>query len=391
MRLYGQEMTRREVAALSGDLSQFAGVQQMTLCGGAEAGQRVLEFRTGTGLRFTLIVDRCMDIGSCEYNGMAIGWHSAAGFRNPALHDAEGEGGLGFMRSFSGLLMTCGLDHILGACEAEVPEYNYPGRPTASYGIHGRVGMLPARLTGYGERWEGDRCFLWAEGVVRQSAVFAEDLELTRRIEVEVGTNDIHLSDEVRNRGFNRTPHMLCYHINVGHPVLAEGARYVAPIEDVVWAAHADTYQDQGVGYARPSRPADTFREQVWQHEMKADAAGNVSIALINDALPLGLEVTTRKSELPCTYEWQHLQSGGYAFGIEPATHHVLGNGFARERGEMIWLDHGDSRTYSVTFKVLADTDAIARSEAAIVATQKQPEEPFPVPSGDFRALSGRG
>ncbi|WP_415403936.1 aldose 1-epimerase family protein [Tateyamaria sp. SN3-11] len=383
-------MTRREVAALSGDLSQFAGVRKMTLCDGAEAGQRVLEFRTGTGLRFTLMVDRCMDIGSCEYNGMAIGWHSAAGFRNPALHDAEGEGGLGFMRSFSGLLMTCGLDHILGACEAEVPEYNYPGRPTASYGIHGRVGMLPARLTGYGERWEGDRCFLWAEGVVRQSAVFAEDLELTRRIEIEVGTNDIHLSDEVRNRGFNRTPHMLCYHINVGHPVLAEGARYVAPIEDVVWAAHVDTYQDQGVGYARPSRPADTFREQVWQHEMKADAAGNVAIALINDALPLGLEVTTRKSELPCTYEWQHLQSGGYAFGIEPATHHVLGNGFARERGEMIWLDHGDRRTYSVTFKVLADADAIARSEAAIAATQKQPEEPFPVPSGDFRALSGR-
>jgi len=391
MRLYGQELTRREVAALSGDLSQFAGVRQMTLSDGAEAGQRVLEFRTGTGLRFTLMVDRCFDIGSCDYNGMAIGWTSAAGFRAPALHDSEGENGLGFMRSFSGLLMTCGLDHILGGHTAEVPEYNYPGRPTATYGIHGRVSMLPARLTGYGERWEDDRCFLWAEGCVRQSAVFAEDLELTRRIEVEVGTNDIQLSDEVRNRGFNRTPHMLCYHINVGYPVLAEGARYVAPIKDVVWAAHADTYKDQGVGYARPSGPVDTFREQVWEHEMKADTAGNVAIALINDALPLGLEVTTRKSELPCFYEWQHLQSGGYAFGIEPATHHVLGNGFARDRDEMIWLEHDESRRYSITFKVLTDADAITRSEAAIAATQQQPTDPFPAPSGDFRAIPGRG
>ena len=170
---------------------------------------------------------------------------------------------------------------------------------------------LPARLTGYGERWEGDCCYLWAEGTVRQAAVFAEDLELVRRVEVEVGSNKIYLRDVVRNRGFNRTPHMLCYHINVGHPILAEGARYIAPIEDVVWAAHHDTYEAQGVGYAHLAAPADTFREQVWQHEMKADTAGKVSVALVNDALPLGLEVTTSKSEFPCTYEWQHLQSGG--------------------------------------------------------------------------------
>nr|WP_299719373.1 DUF4432 family protein [uncultured Tateyamaria sp.] len=92
------------------------------------------------------------------------------------------------------------------------------------------------------------RCFLWAEGAVRQSAVFAEGIELTRRIEVEVGTNDVHLTDEVRNRGFNRTLHMLCYNINVGFPALAKGARYLAPIEGVVWAAHAQTCKGQDVG-----------------------------------------------------------------------------------------------------------------------------------------------
>lgn len=390
MRLYGKELTRREVAALSGDLGQFAGVRLMTLEDGAERGQRVLEFRTGTGLRFTLMVDRCLDIGSCDYNGMAVGWNSAAGFRNPAYHDPEGEQGLGFMRSFSGLLMTCGLDHILGGYAADVPEYNYPGRTSAVHGIHGRVSMLPARLGGYGERWEGDRCFLWAEGRVHQAAVFAEDLELVRRVEVEVGTNEIRLDDDVRNCGFNKTPHMLCYHINVGHPILAEGARYVAPIEDVVWAAHQDTYEDQGVGYARIAGPADRFREQVWQHEMKADASGNVAIALINDSLPLGLEVTTKKAEFPCTYEWQHLQSGGYAFGIEPSTHHVLGNGFARERGEMIWLEHGQCRSYGARLKVLVDAGEIAASEAAITTTQAQPAEPFPKPSGHFRPITGR-
>jgi hypothetical protein len=38
----------------------------------------------------------------------------------------------------------------------------------------GRVGGLPARLAGYGERWDGDECVLWAEGEVAQSAVFGE-------------------------------------------------------------------------------------------------------------------------------------------------------------------------------------------------------------------------
>ena len=39
----------------------------------------MLEFRTGSGLRFTVLVDRAMDIAECEHNGRAIGWHSPTG------------------------------------------------------------------------------------------------------------------------------------------------------------------------------------------------------------------------------------------------------------------------------------------------------------------------
>ena len=73
----------------------------------------MLEFRSGTGLRFTVLVDRALDIADCSFNEVPIGWHSPTGFRHPGLHDYEGEGGLGWQRSFSGLLLTCGLDHIL--------------------------------------------------------------------------------------------------------------------------------------------------------------------------------------------------------------------------------------------------------------------------------------
>ena len=85
VKLFGTTLTRREVSERSGMLSQFAGVRLMTLGDGVERGVRMLEFRTGSGLRFTVLVDRAMDIAECEFNGKAIGWHSPTGFRHPGL------------------------------------------------------------------------------------------------------------------------------------------------------------------------------------------------------------------------------------------------------------------------------------------------------------------
>ncbi|RST86407.1 DUF4432 family protein [Aquibium carbonis] len=388
--LYGQTLTRRQVAERSGMLSQFAGVRLMTLDDGVERGIRMLEFRTGSGLRFTALVDRALDIADCDYRGQAIGWHSPAGFRHPGLHDYEGEAGLAWARSFSGLLVTCGLDHILGPEDVPADSYCYPGRRTVRHSLHGRVGTIPARLTGYGESWEGDRCVLWAEGVVQQSTVFGEDLHLRRRIEADVGGSEIRVRDTVVNHGFLRTPHMYFYHVNVSHPLVDEGSRYVAPVRDVVWAAHAgEAYRAQDVGYRRLPGPMRNFREQVWQHELAADASGEVPVAVVNERIGLGLELVTRKQQLPCMYQWQNFQAGQYAMGIEPSTHHVLGDNAARERGEMIWLEHGDERAYEATFRVLDGMAAIKAAEERIAGIAPQPDDEFPAPSGRFPALTG--
>jgi hypothetical protein len=389
--LYGRSNSRRDVCAHAGMLSQFAGVRLVELADGVERGVRMLEFRTGTGLRFTVLVDRALDIAECEHKGRAIGWHSPTGFRHPGLHDYEGEGGLAWLRSFSGLLVTCGLDHILFMDDDDASHYVYGPRKTVSSSLHGRVGTIPARLSGYGELWNGDECTLWCEGIVQQSTVFGEDLHLIRRIEAKVGSDEIHLHDRVVNHGFYRTPHMFCYHINVGHSVLAEGSRYLAPIRDVVWAAHAgEKYRIQGVGYRRLPKPQLGFHEQVWQHEMGADTAGNVPVALVNDALQFGLQVQTRKEQFPCQYEWQNLQSGQYALGIEPSTHHVFGKQFARERKEMIWLEHAEERRYDTVFSVLDGSDAISAAEQRIRAIAAQPDEDYPQPSGNYPVIAGR-
>jgi hypothetical protein len=328
-----------------------------------------------------------MDIADVNHKGRAIGWHSPTGFRHPGLHDVEGEQGLGWTRSFSGFLSTCGLDHILGPEEVPADNYNYVRKATVRHTLHGRIGSIPARLMGYGERWEGDRCILWAEGLVVQAALFGETLHLHRRIEADLGGNEIRLTDRVVNAGYALTPHMYFYHINLGYPVIDEGSRLLAPVHDVVWAIHQDDLKKQGVGYQRCPAPQYNFAEQVWEFDMVADGQGGVPVAIVNDRIGMGILVETRKDQLPCTYQWQNFQAGHYVVAVEPSTHHVKGDLFARERGEMIWLKAGEERRYDARFVVLDGASEITEAEKRISGIARQPTDDYPKPSGNFIPL----
>ena len=382
VQLYGKHYTRLDLARRAGLFSQFAGVQLSTLGDGVERGIRCLEFRTGTGLLFKVLVDRAFDVAHCEYRGAAIGWHSPTGFRHPGLHEHNDEGGLSWLRSFSGLNVTGGLDHILFMDDDPADHYFYGPRKIVSSSIHGRVANIPGQLLGYGEAWDGDECTLWCEGLVRQSVVFGEDLHLIRRIEAKVGESVFILKDRVVNHGFYRTPHMFLYHINIGHPVLDEGARYIAPIRHTIWAAHAKELRKQGVGHRDLSEPKHNFHEQVFEHAMAADSAGQIPVAIVNPGFDggrgLGLLVEVNRSEFPFMFEWQNFQEGQYAIAIEPSTNHVLGKPFAKERGELIWLEHGEQRSYTTRFQVLGDGDDIAAAEARIAAISPPTADDYP-------------
>jgi Domain of unknown function (DUF4432) len=214
---------------------------------------------------------------------------------------------------------------------------------------------------------------------------------MIRRIEAKVGSNDIVLKDRVVNQAFYRTPHMLLYHIDLGHPLLSEGSRYIAPVIDVVWAAHAGKdYRKQGVTYKTFAGPKETYREQVWQFEMAADSSGIVPVAVANDAMGYGIVIETSKQEFPCQLQWQNFQAGMYTVGIEPVTNHVLGKAYARQTGELIWLEHGEERSYTTRFMVLDGAQDIAAAERRIRSIAPDLAEDFPVPSGKHLAIVGR-
>ena len=290
MRVYGHEIDRAQLARLAGDTAALGGVRSVVLDDGAERGIRALEFRTGSGLAFDVLVDRAMDIGPAQHAGRSFGWTSATGFRHPALHEYRDEDGLAWLRSFSGLIVTAGLDHTLFTAEVDAAQYNYPFRKSVWNGLHGRVANIPARLVGYGEEWHGsDTCTLWAEGEVRQAAVFGEHLRLRRRIETDLGSNAIRLIDTVTNHGFDQTPHMLLYHINLGWPLVDADARLVAPIARTRFST--ESVQRQRVSYQRFPEPQTGFVEQVYTHDLVASEDGRLTAAVINERLQMGVQV----------------------------------------------------------------------------------------------------
>jgi hypothetical protein len=370
--LFGTRFGRAGLMRRIGRLEQVAGVRLVTLGDGLGRGTRVLEFRTGTGFAFDVLVDRCFDVGRCEFGGLPLSWQSGAGVVAPWYYEPNE---WGWFRAWGGgMVVTCGLDHTLVPGKDTAAHFNQPHvLATVDYGLHGRVGGLPARLAGYGERWDGDECLLWAEGEVLQSAVFGESLVLRRRIEAKVGESSFAIRDEVENVGHTPTSHMFLYHCNAGFPVLDEGSELLVPSRA--------TTTDYGVpveGYQQMSAPVANATEACFEHEAIAEPGGIVPVALVNRVLGLGVYQLFRLDQLPHHTVWRMLGEGTYAVGLEPSTNRDAGRFDARERGELLWLEPGEIRRYELEIGALPSGDAISNFAARVARLTRADGAPAP-------------
>ena len=373
--LFGRSYDRASLLARVGRLEQVAGVRLVTLGDGQARGVRVLEFRTGSGFAFEVIIDRSFDVGRCELDGRPLSWQSGAGVVAPWYYEPDD---WGWFRAWGGgMVVTCGLDHTLVPGEDAAAQFHQPHvRATVRYGLHGRIGGLPARLTGYGERWDGAECVLWAEGEVLQSAVFGEQLMLRRRIEARVGESRFTIRDEVENVGHTRNSHMLLYHCNVGFPVVDESAELLV--------SSLRTTTDYGVpvaGYRQLSAPVPAATEACFEHELVAEPGGTVPVAVVNRRLGLGVYQVFRLSQLRHHTVWRMLGEGTYAVGLEPSTNRDAGRFDAAERGELQWLEPGETRRYDLEIGALPGDAAISDFAARVSALAAHDELTDPMGS----------
>ncbi len=220
--LFNNRYSKSDLLKRVGDISQIAGVRFFELKDGLENGVRVLDFRTGTGLRFNVLVDRAMDVSSAEYRGASLAWRSANGDVSPFHYHPEGRE---WLRTFEGgLITTCGLTYLGAPCVDD----------GVNLGLHGRISTIPAEQIAYGGRWEGDLYVMYAEGTMKEAVPFAEYLALTRRITARLGESCLFIHDVVENRGFDAAPFMILYHCNLGFPIVDAGSELLSRSASII-------------------------------------------------------------------------------------------------------------------------------------------------------------
>jgi hypothetical protein len=354
--LFGKHYTRADLMRRIGHISQVGGVQLLAAEDGAARGVRLLEFRTGAGLQFKVALDRGMDVGYCDYKGQSLAWIPATLLPGPWYF--EDQSGFGWLRTaLGGLNTSAGMVHIGNPETADVAHYNFPARAKETYGVHDRMAMIPAQLTRYGERWDGDECILEAEGKVTQAQAYGENLVLTRRYTARLGEARFFMRDEIVNEGWLPTEHMLLYHMNIGFPVVDEGSELIAPVTKQP-AIPAGLPVGDAAEYSRFVAPQKDWLLQGFELEMAAEADGSVPVGIVNRD-GFGMYVVYNRRQFPQYLEWRMMGEGQYAVGIEPCTN-TFGRNIARELGQLITLQPGERRVYDIEVGVLDGAEAVA-------------------------------
>lgn len=322
----------------TGTMRQLAGIRTAVLDDGKSRGVRVADVRNGSGLCFTVLLDRGMDIGDASYKGVPIPFVTATGFTHPGFYEAEG---LGWLRNWgAGLVTGCGLTNV--GLPAKPDGYPVEG----PLGLHGRLSNTPAENCACDERWEDGQYRLSVTGSVSQCSMFGENLELRRTISTGMGDNTITVADAVSNRGFRPSPLMLLYHINIGFPLVSPQARLVAP-KHGVRPRNADA-QAGLADWRRCQPPTAGYAEQCFYHDIPAGRDGLSRMRIENPPVGLSLEVAYRKKELPFLTQWKMMSQGEYVMGIEPGNCHPDGQQKERDAGTLCVLKPGERREFRV-------------------------------------------
>jgi hypothetical protein len=188
--------------------------------------------------------------------------------------------------------------------------------------------------------------------------VFSPVLELHRRITVKLGENRLFIRDTVTNIGFQASPLMLLYHINLGFPILSEHSELILPTKKV---QPRDPDAEVGLNeYMRFSPPQPNFHEQVFFHQLVGAQDGSTCAAVINRTLMhgegLGVYVRWNLNELPYFVQWKMMGEGIYVVGIEPTNAPLhLTRKEMREQGLLPILQPGEQKVFNLEIGVLTN------------------------------------
>ena len=284
----------------AGSLRQIAGTRHSILTGGGAGGVRAIDVNTGSGLTYTILPDRGMDISFASFKGVNFAYVSPQEELCAAYYNYDQ---MEWLRTFfAGLLTTCG-------------PVNF-GPPSidggVSYGLHGRFNVTPA--TNVCDATNIENGVIEVSGTIANYVLFGEKLVINRTISSAVGENSVKIKDIVTNHGGEETPNMMLYHINFGYPLLDANAK--TSVNSTTCSAY-DDYSQQFIGEVTSfAPPGAENNEKNYLHVMDRSKPGLASI--VNEKLGFGVEIRFDAAALPYLTQWKCERIRDYVQALEP-------------------------------------------------------------------------
>lgn len=295
---------------------------------------RAIDVNSGSGLQYTVLPDRGMDISLASFKGINLVYLTCNGETHPSFYEPAGSG---WLHTFSGgLLTTCGLTY-LGSPVTDNGE---------ELGLHGRYSTIPARQVCDLSEWTGDEFCVKLTGITEEGSLFGHKLRLERAITTIAGKNSINISDRITNFGFNEAPYTVLYHMNMGYPLLSEDAELIIDAEKTT---PRDATAEKGISeFRRFTKPTAGFEEQVYFHLLRSDEQGRAEVILKNKKIGIALTIRFNKSNLPWFTQWKMMGQGDYVLGLEPGNVPVKNRKILREEGLLPSLLPGESKIIDI-------------------------------------------
>lgn len=356
MKAWKPDVSREACVRRYGNIKQLGGLKRYVFSDGKARGVEAVDVETGGGLRFTVLPGRGMDISELRYCGVPLAYLSKTGVTAPSYHDPRD---MQWLKSFfAGMLTTCGISNAGPECRDDIGVLK-----DVPFGLHGDISNIGADNVCTREEWVDGKYEMTVSGRMEEGRLHGEHLQLRRTVSTALGEKKLCVEDEFSNQGEMPQKLMFFYHINIGHPLLGEGARFAAPSRRV-WAESPQARAGMEI-YDKCALPQPGYLEQQFFHEMGADENGNTICALINDEMELALYLKYNVRELPCIAEWKVLRDGEYVLAFEPGNCHPIGRIAQNERGHEI-LEPMQRRFSHLEIGVADGAEEIAALEAEI-------------------------
>lgn len=356
MKAWKPDVSREACVRRYGNIKQLGGLKRYVFSDGKARGVEAVDVETGGGLRFTVLPGRGMDISELRYCGVPLAYLSKTGVTAPSYHDPRD---MQWLKSFfAGMLTTCGISNAGPECRDDIGVLK-----DVPFGLHGDISNIGADNVCTREEWVDGKYEMTVSGRMVEGRLHGEHLQLRRTVSTALGEKKLCVEDEFSNQGEMPQKLMFFYHINIGHPLLGEGARFAAPSRRV-WAESPQARAGMEI-YDKCALPQPGYLEQQFFHEMGADEDGNTICALINDEMELALYLKYNVRELPCIAEWKVLRDGEYVLAFEPGNCHPIGRIAQNERGHEI-LEPMQRRFSHLEIGVADGAEEIAALEAEI-------------------------